>query len=92
MVGAVESEVDEGRRRSKHAGQPGSAHHAVSGAVSFEQGERVVIEPARMAELDGDVEPRRQRGEEVLEAGNVARVAGRQLHQEGRSPCAQLVQ
>ena len=72
-VRPVQPQVDEGRRRPEDARQVRPAHHAVGGAVPFEQRVDRVVVPAGVAELDRQWElgrpaceqgraPRRARG------------------------------
>jgi hypothetical protein len=87
----VESHVGERGGRPQHARQAGAAHHVVRGAVSFQDVERGVADPAVVSELGRNSHPSRQATEEVVETMIVAGVVGDQLHEQDAPAIGELV-
>ena len=91
VVRSVQPDVNERCRGAEDAGEPGAAHDAIRGPVAFQQGIHLGVVPAGVAELDADPDPVRQRGEEIVQPGVVAREIRRQLDQQHRPLVAELV-
>ncbi len=72
MVRAVQSNVHEWCGGPEDARQMGATHDAVRCAAALQQGVNIRVVPTVMAELDGDANPLRKRGQEVVEPGVVA--------------------
>src|SRR5687768_17946365 len=91
MVRAMEPDVDEGGGGPQDAWQPGPAHDAVGGAVSFEKAVDVGMVPAGMAELHAHPDPGRHCGKKVVQPGVVPCEIRRQLHEQHCTLLTQLV-
>ena len=89
--GAMESQVDEGCGRTKDARQTGSAHDAVRSAVPSEEIEDLLVVPAGMAQLDGDLDPPGELLQEPPQPFVVPFQAGRQLHEKHAATVVELV-
>src|SRR5689334_8696715 len=77
VVGASEAEIPEGSGRDRGRAQTFAVRDAKCGPVLGEERVRRIREPAFVPELEGWLEARRQRREEVGEAGVIGAEVGR---------------
>src|SRR5579862_4301393 len=82
IVRAPEAEIPEGGGRDRRRGQVLAVRDAECGPVLGKKRVGRVREPALVPELEGRLQPRRERREEVGEAWMVGPEVGRQLEQK----------
>ncbi len=90
-VRSVQPHVHHRCNEPQHAGQAGTAHHAIRGLVPGQQVEHVVVHPAGMPELHRHRQPPRKPVEEEFQPGVVPALLRRELHQQHRPFVPQLV-